>query len=92
MTRALVGPHNAPVSNSLATRRPLRLALVAALLVALAAATSACTTPCKELSKRLCAMQPDDDEQCEKWKARVGRVTTETCEAGLRKLDRDRVR
>ncbi len=62
------------------------------LALALALATSGCKTPCDKLADRLCQMSADDGEQCMKWQARAKRVPTESCEASLRELDRDRVR
>ena len=56
------------------------------------ALSAACQTPCDELADRLCLLAPDDAEQCVKWQERSKRVPTKTCEAGLRQLDRDRVR
>lgn len=68
--------------------RPLLLALPFVFALSL----SGCKTPCDKLSDRLCEMVGDDGEACAKWQARAKRVPTETCEASLRELDRDRVR
>ena len=53
---------------------------------------AACNNPCKDLANRLCASPGCDTAQCEQWHKRTARVPTETCEAGLRSLDRERVR
>ena len=58
----------------------------------LALSATGCKGPCDELAERMCELNPNDGEQCEKWQVRTKRVPTETCEAGLRQLDRDRVR
>lgn len=63
--------------------------LLAAVL-ALAGLTG-CDRPCKTLADRLCE-QAGGDEACEKWRDRVARVPKETCVAGLKALDRERLR
>lgn len=65
-------------------------ALALAILILLSC--QGCQTPCDQLADRLCQLAKDDTEQCERWQDRAKRVKTETCEAGLRELDRDRVR
>lgn len=72
-----------------AQRSRPRLALLG-LLVLLSTGT-ACQRPCKTLADRLCEAAGSDDQACERWKERVGRVSTSTCEAGLRALDRQRL-
>lgn len=70
------------------------LSRVAAGLIwaALCVGLAACSNPCKDLANRICASPGCDAAQCERWHDRTARVPTETCEAGLRSLDRERVR
>lgn len=56
--------------------------------LAVAAALAGCQTPCKQLEQRLCE-RSSDDGACERWKERIGRVSSGTCEIGLRTLDRE---
>lgn len=51
---------------------------------------SACDRPCKTLATRLCE-NAGNDQACAEWQARVDRVPTETCVAGLKALDRERL-
>jgi hypothetical protein len=51
-----------------------------------------CDRPCDQLADRLCQRAGADDAACAKWQDRVSRVSTNTCEVGLRALDRDRLR
>jgi hypothetical protein len=51
-----------------------------------------CDRPCDQLADRLCQRAGADDAACAKWQDRVSRVSTKTCEVGLRALDRDRLR
>ncbi len=50
-----------------------------------------CDRPCKNLADRLCE-QAGDEAACDRWRTRVQRVTPETCTAGLKALDRERLR
>ena len=70
--------------------RPMILALMVAGLCSLG--LTACNNPCEDLANRLCNAPGCDPTQCERWHERTARVPTETCEAGLRSLDRERVR
>ena len=77
---------NASSCNGFASIRGL------ALLVAVAAAgLTGCDRPCDKLANQLCSRAANDDAACEKWKLRIARVKPETCENGLRLLDRERV-
>lgn len=67
--------------------RPLR-ALLAVLALAAAAG---CERPCAVLADRLCEQAGDDDQACEAWRERISRVPSQTCENGLKALDRERV-
>lgn len=67
------------------------LLLRALLLGGLAVAAAGCQTPCKQLEQRLCE-RSTDDAACERWKERIGRVSSGTCEIGLRTLDREALR
>ncbi len=60
--------------------------------LALLACVWGCSNPCEELANRLCATPGCEPMQCDRWHERTARVPTETCEAGLRSLDRERVR
>jgi hypothetical protein len=60
--------------------------------ITLMVGTASCKSPCDELAARLCVQADNDSELCARWQDRAKRVPTETCEAGLRTLDRDRVR
>ena len=73
---------------------PRRLRMLAVLLagLALSLASVGCSNPCEDLANRLCATPGCEPAQCERWHERTGRVPTETCEAGLRSLDRERIR
>lgn len=68
--------------------RPLRAPLAA---LALVAATTGCERPCAVLADRLCEQAGDDDQACEQWRERISRVPSQTCENGLKALDRERV-
>ena len=73
-------------------RRSLKRFVVVLLLAAASGlGLSACSDPCEELANRLCASPGCEAAQCERWHERTARVPTETCEAGLRSLDRERV-
>lgn len=61
-------------------------------MLTLGLASSGCEGPCDKFATRMCAQNPNDSDQCAKWQERAKLVPTETCEAGLRVLDRDRVR
>jgi hypothetical protein len=50
----------------------------------------ACDRPCKTLASRLCE-NAGSEEACAEWQARVDRVSSETCVAGLKALDRERL-
>lgn len=61
-----------------------------AALMFLAAALGGCDRPCKTLADRLCE-QAQDEAACDRWRDRVQRVSKETCTAGLKALDRERL-
>lgn len=65
-----------------------RFVLVAGMALA---ALAGCDRPCKRLADQLCSRNANDDAACERWKERIARVSPETCETGLRLLDRERV-
>jgi len=69
-----------------------RCLAAAILMLAICAASAGCSNPCEDLANRLCASPGCEAAQCERWHERTGRVPTETCEAGLRSLDRERIR
>ena len=73
-------------------RSPRLRLLVAALITAASLAVAGCKGPCGDLADRLCVAADGDESRCEAWKQRVGRVPSETCQAGIRLLDRERVR
>ncbi len=73
-----------------ARSRPVWAAILASVFCLLF--TGGCSNPCEELANRLCATPGCEPAQCERWHERTGRVPTETCEAGLRSLDRERIR
>lgn len=86
---ASTGAHNNREGNPLGRwrRRAVRLSLALALL-----APAACANPCKDLANRLCNTPGCTEAQCGRWHERTARVPSETCEAGLRLLDRERLR
>ena len=51
---------------------------------------AACDRPCKTLATRLCEKSANE-QACAEWQARVDRVSSETCQAGLKALDRERL-
>ena len=72
--------------------RRARLALHCVVVAACWASLAACDRPCATLADRLCEAAGSDDHACEAWRERVGRVPASTCIAGLKALDRERVR
>jgi hypothetical protein len=55
------------------------------------AVLTGCDRPCKTLADRLCE-QAKDEAACDRWRDRVQRVSTDTCKAGIKALDRERLR
>ena len=51
---------------------------------------ASCDRPCNTLAHRLCE-KAGNDEACAAWQARIDRVPAETCVAGLKALDRERL-
>jgi hypothetical protein len=68
----------------------VRLLFLGILPVA-SAALAGCDRPCKTLADRLCE-QANDEAACDRWRERVQRVPTDTCKAGIKALDRERLR
>lgn len=65
-------------------------------LLALVAFGPGCDRSCSKLADQLCERaelykEKNADELCERWRERTKRVGSETCQAALRALDRDRV-
>lgn len=71
-------------------------ALAAKLLAVLALlASSGCDRSCSRLADRLCeqaSLSGDKNaaEHCEAWRARAKRVSRESCQAALRRLDQQK--
>ncbi|MBM4344307.1 MAG: hypothetical protein FJ100_13135 [Deltaproteobacteria bacterium] len=67
-----------------------------AVLLAFAVCGAACDRSCSKLADQLCERaelyrEKNADELCERWRERTRRVGSETCQAALRTLERDRV-